>query len=132
MFFKRVALIAVLGLLVMASCGRRVAQFDFDFDLEHDIEQALIDEFGFDEEVYVIHRDGGNVVFNETVAFGQLDEIEWDDFDIDPSDVTFNLSEDGLTFSVIGTDDGEMVEVTGEFTEGGSSIEVETSEGVGR
>ncbi len=132
MFFKRMALIAILGILVMASCGRRMARFDMDFDFGEEFEQSLVEDLDLDDEVTVIRREGREVIFNETVAFNEIDDLDWDDFDIEPSDFSFNLSEDGLTFSMSGTDNGEPVKVTGAFDDNGSTIEVIQTEGEGR
>lgn len=105
MAFRRLLLIAVLGILVMASCARRAARFDFDREFDHEIGEAFFDDLGWSDDVTVIGRIGDNVISTQTVAFSDLDDLGIEEFDFDADSVSFDFSEGTFEFDLVGTGD---------------------------
>lgn len=123
MFFRRMILIGLLVVLVMASCARRAARFEFEADFDNEISEAIREEFGIANDVTVIERVGNSVVNEYTVAFDDLDELDYDHLDFDADDITVNFDDDGLAFELRG--EGDVVGISAEFNSNSSTIEIE-------
>lgn len=130
MFLRRMALIGLLVILVMASCARRATMFkgdfDFDSDFESNIRGSLFEEFDFGDEVTVIERIGDNVISTQTVTFDDVDELNMDDFDFDADTVSFDLSDGKLQFELTG--DGDVQSISADFNSDRNVLEIVRTE----
>ena len=127
MAFRRLILIAVLGILVMASCARRAASFDFDFDREfdHEIGEAFFDDLGWSDDITVIERIGDNVISTQTVAFSELDDLGIKDYDFDADSVSFDFADGTFEFDLVGT--GDVSTISADFNSDTSTLVIERS-----